>query len=245
MYAPSAYNSGSSGSHFFDQSIKPNEIMEHAKSSDDPNNDIGMAKQVLQDMGWSVFGNGDKPLLTNIINSSTPSSSIFETSFVLFDNDNEFHRSDAYDWSGNGGQAHYVMGFTVSSSNQNVVTNNNISISGVSNGLSNTSSALRQLSITPVNGSSGSTTISITAADSNGNSTTESFVLDVFVPNTPPTVSINTPSDNFSFFSSPQVFSASANDEEDGVITNIIWKCRVIDQAVWITAGIGTGLSLS
>ncbi len=244
MYAPSTYNSGSSGSHF-DQFIRPHELMEHAKSSDNPNHAIGFAKQVLQDIGWTVFNNGDSPLITSISNGSVLNSSVYETSFVIFDNDNAYHTKDAFDWTNNGGQAHYVMSFQASSSNQNVVANAGISISGVSNGSSISSEALRQLSITPVPDSSGATTINITAADSDGNTFTESFVLTVIDPNTPPTISITSPANGYKFFSLNQSFLASANDDEDGPLANITWEYREANQLNYISAGSGQAASTS
>ena len=242
MYAPSTYNSGSSGSHF-DQFIRPHELMEHAKSSDDPNHAIGFAKQVLQDIGWTVFNNGDRPLITSISNGSVLNSSTYETNFVIFDNDNAYHTEDAYDWSNNGGQPYYVMNFQVSSSNQNVVANTGISISGVSNGLSISGEALRQLSIAPVPDSSGATTIDVTAADSDGNIFTESFVLTVIDPNTPPTISITSPINGYKFFSLNQSFIALANDDEDGPLANITWQYREANQLNYTGAGSGQAAS--
>ncbi|MEE3240868.1 MAG: hypothetical protein VX231_07880, partial [Pseudomonadota bacterium] len=244
MYAPSTYNTGSSGSHF-DQFIRPHELMEHAKSSDDPNHAIGFAKQVLQDIGWSIFNNGDSPLITSINNGSILNSSTYETNFVIFDNDNAYHTEDAYDWSNNGGQPYYVMNFQASSSNQNVVANAGISISGVSNGSSVSGDALRQLSISPVPDSSGATTINITAADSDGNTFTESFVLTVIDPNTPPTISITSPANGYKFFSLNQSFLASANDDEDGPLANITWQYREGNQPNYISAGSGQTISTS
>ena len=244
MYAPSSFNSGSSGSHF-DQYVVPHELMEHAKSSDDPNHHIGMAKQVLQDIGWPVFINGDKPLLTAISSGSIASNDTYQTSFVIFDNDNAFHRDEAYDWSSNGGVAHYVMGFSASSSNQNVVASSGISISGVSGNLSNSGDALRQVSITPVAGSAGTTTITITATDSNGNADSQSFVLTVIQANTPPTIAINSPSNGVTFFTLIQSFTATASDLEDGELNNISWSYKENNQSNYISAGSGSAVSMS
>ena len=223
IYAPSTFNSGSSGSHF-DENVVPHELMEHAASPEDPNHHIGMAKQVLEDIGWSTFNNGDKPLITAISSGSILSNDIYQTSFVIFDNDNAYHRKEAYNWSSNAGVAHYVMGFSASSSNQNVVASSGISISGVSGNLSNSGDALRQVSIAPVAGSSGSTTITITATDVNGNTATESFLLTVEAPNTPPVININSPTDGYTFLTNSQSFSALASDAQDGVLTNISWS---------------------
>ena len=132
------------------------------------------------------------------------------------------------------------MNFQVSSSNQNVVANAGISISGVSNGSSISGEALRQLSITPAPNSTGATTINITAVDSDGNTFTESFVLTVIdPPNTPPTISIITPVNGHEFFSLNQNFLAFAYDSEDGALTNISWEYKASDQSNYNSAGFG------
>ena len=244
IYAPSPFNPGSSGSHF-DENIIPHELMEHVKSFDDPNHHIGMAKQVLQDIGWSVFNNGDKPLITAISSGSTLNNETYQTSFVIFDNDNAYHRKEAYNWSSNAGVAHYVMGFSVSSSNQNIVASSGISISGVSGNLSNSGDALRQVSIAPVAGSAGTTTITITATDSNGNADSQSFVLTVIQANTPPTIAINSPSNGVTFFTLIQSFTATASDLEDGELNNISWSYKENNQSNYISAGSGSAVSMS
>ncbi len=236
LYAPSAYNLGSSVSHF-DQFIRPHEIMEHAKSSDDPNHAIGFAKQVLQDIGWTPFSNGDKPLLTEIASASIQNNSTYQTNFVIFDNDNAFHREGAHDWSGNGGQPHYVMSFTLSSSNEDIIPVSGISISGVSNGMSNSGDALRQLTVTPNSSVSGTSTLTISATDSDGNFHTQSFDVNVIMPNQQPVILIGQPSNGETLYTTTQSFSATATDVEDGQLNNIDWSYRVSDQSGFINAG--------
>lgn len=238
LFAPSSYNSGSSGSHF-DEFLKPDEIMEHAESPEDPKNHIGLAKQVLQDMGWPVFSNGDKPLLSAISNANILNTTTYQTSFAVYDNDNAYHRNQAYDWSGSGGSPFLVMGMSATSSNQSVISNNNISISGVTNNISNSANTLRQLTLTPEAGSSGQTMITVNVWDVDGNTDEKSFLLTVEAPNTPPVISITNPVDGEAFLTNAQSFSAQASDVEDGVLTNITWSYLVAGGASYIRTADG------
>lgn len=244
MYAPSSYRTGSSGSHF-DAFLKPDEIMEHAQNTEDPKHHVGLAKQVLEDIGWDIYSSGDKPLISLIKNASILNDETYQPKFALFDNDNFYHRADAYDWTPFNDSPRLIMEVIATSSNQSVVPDGNITISGVTAGISTSGESLRQLSIIPVSNSSGVTTISITAADSDGNTFTESFVLTVIDPNTPPTIFISSPVEGYKFFTPSQIFQASANDEEDGSLTNINWEYKAFNDINFISLGSNQNATLS
>ena len=225
MYTSNEDNQSSAGSHFA-KFLYPNEIMEHTQDLEDPKNTIGLAKQVLQDIGWPVFFNGDEPLISEIKDAEIFTNSSYQTAFSIFDNDNALHYEKFYNWSSSGGSPHLVMGFSANSSDQLIVANSDILISGVTNGLSDSSDTLRQLIITPQANAIGITTITIEALDADGNSDLMSFDLIVNPSNTPPVVSIINPSNGHTFLTATQTFTANANDIEDGYLSTIDWGVR-------------------
>ena len=225
MHTSNEDNLSSAGSHFA-KYLYPNEIMEHTQDLDDPKNTIGLAKQVLQDIGWPVFFNGDKPLLSKINDAEIFANTSYHTDFSIFDNDNALHYEKFYNWSSTGRGPHLIMGVSANSSDQSIVADSDILISGVTNGLSDSPDTLRQLIITPQANATGMTTITIEVLDVDGNSDLMTFMLIVNASNTPPVVSITNPSNGHIFLTTTQPFSATANDIEDGNLSNIDWGVR-------------------
>ena len=187
MYAPNINSPGSSGSHF-DVILKPDEIMEHAQNYEDPKNHIGLAKQVLQDIGWSLHANGDKPVLSFLADEEIMINSEVNKVFAIYDNDNDLHLEESLGLSNSSVTPNLKISFNATSSNQAVVENSGLNISGVLNNESITSETLRELSIIPVSNAEGETLISVTVTDPDGNTDTQSFNLLVFNPNKPTTV---------------------------------------------------------
>ena len=225
MHTSNEDNPSSAGSHFA-KYLYPNEIMENTQDLDDPKNTIGIAKQVLQDIGWPVFFNSDRPLISEIKDAEIFTNTSYQTAFSIFDNDNVLHYEKFYNWSSSGGSPYLVMGFSANSSDQLIVADSDILISGVTNGLSDSPDTLRQLTISPQANAAGITTITIEALDADGNSDLMSFELIVNPANTPPVVSITNPSNGHIFLTATQSFSATANDVEDGNLSNIDWGMR-------------------
>ena len=225
MHTSNEDNQSSAGSHFA-KYLYPNEIMEHTQDLDDPKNTIGLAKQVLQDIGWPVFFNGDKPLISEIKDTEIFANNVYQTTFSIFDNDNVLHYEKFYNWSSLGGIPHLVMAVSANSSDQSIVTDSDILISGVTNGLSDSPDTLRQLTITPQANATGMTTITIEAIDADGNSDLMSFMLIVNAANTPPVVTITSPANGHVFLTASQQFSATANDIEDGSLNNFDWGIK-------------------
>ena len=216
-YAPSVVNSGSSVSHF-NNTVSPNELMEPFYTSDGAP-DISLAKQLLEDIGWQTFPNGDTPVVSPFKTSSALAGQTSQIQFVVKDNDNELNT---------GASANLELTIVATSSNQSILPNSALSISGTAaGGLSVSNARLRTLFLTPLAGTDGTVTITVNATDSNGNVGSEQFNLNV-TPNNPPSITITQPSDGNIFYVSQQIFTASANDIEDGLIAALDWSYRII-----------------
>jgi len=216
-YAPSVVNSGSSVSHF-NNTVSPNELMEPFYTSDGAP-DISLAKQLLEDIGWQTFSNGDTPVVSPFKTSSALAGQTSQIEFVVKDNDNELNT---------GASANLELTIVATSSNQSILPNSALSISGTAaGGLSVSNARLRTLFLTPLAGTDGTVTITVNATDSNGNVGSEQFNLNV-TPNNPPSITITQPSDGNIFYVSQQSFTASANDIEDGLIAALDWSYRII-----------------
>ena len=216
-YAPSVVNAGSSVSHF-NNTVSPNELMEPFYTSDGAP-DISLAKQLLEDIGWQTFPNGDTPVVSPFKTSSALASQTSQIEFVVKDNDNELNT---------GASTNLELTIVATSSNQSILPNNALSISGTTaGGLSVSNARLRTLFLTPLAGTGGNVTITVNATDSNGNVGSEQFDLNV-TPNNLPSITITQPSDGNIFYVSQQSFTASANDIEDGLIAALDWSYRII-----------------
>ena len=216
-YAPSVVNSGSSVSHF-NNTVSPNELMEPFYTSDGAP-DISLAKHLLEDIGWQTFPNGDTPVVSPFKTSSALAGQTSQIEFVVKDNDNELNT---------GASANLELTIVATSSNQSILPNSALSISGTAaGGLSVSNARLRTLFLTPLAGTDGTVTITVNATDSNGNVGSEQFNLNV-TPNNPPSITITQPSDGNIFYVSQQIFTASANDIEDGLIAALDWSYRII-----------------
>lgn len=215
IYAPNNYQSGSSGAHF-SSFLSPNELMEPAISSGVLYNSIGLAKGLLADIGWLTHGAGDKPVLSRIAPLDLLSGSVGKVSFSIFDNDNALNH---------GLSSTFEMGLIARSSNEALIPNSQLVISGTFDGQSRTDDILRVLSLTPLANGSGQSYITITATDSDGNTGVERFSVNV-TQNTLPTITITAPEEDFDYLSVDQPFSAKAQDKEDGVIRTINWSYR-------------------
>ena len=216
-YAPSVVNSGSSVSHF-NNTVSPNELMEPFYTSDGAP-DISLAKQLLEDIDWQPFPNGDTPAVSPFKTSSALAGQTSQIQFVVKDNDNELNT---------GASANLELTIVATSSNQSILPNSALSISGTAaGGLSVSNARLRTLFLTPLAGTDGTVTITVNATDSNGNVGSEQFNLNV-TPNNPPSITITQPSDGNIFYVSQQIFTASANDIEDGLIAALDWSYRII-----------------
>ncbi|MDA8963329.1 hypothetical protein N9F42_04240 [Pseudomonadales bacterium] len=198
MHAPSPINSGSSVSHF-SSSVSPSELMQ--PSLNQPANSIGLAKALLQDIGWTTSA-GDKPIIADIGNVEIINSSPTNISFALIDNDTDIA----------------AVNMSASSSDTSIIENSGISFIG--------NQRLRQVIVTPIPGASGTVNITLTATDGS-NSNSQIFQVNV-VSNLTPSISITSPATNDTILTNTQSFTASANDPEDGDISSsVIWSSSI------------------
>ena len=198
MHAPSPINSGSSVSHF-SNNVSPFELMQ--PSLNQPANSIGLAKALLQDIGWAT-SLGDKPIIANIGNVEIINSSPTNISFALLDNDTDIT----------------AVNISASSSNTNIIDNSGITFIG--------DQRLRQITVTPLSGVSGVVNITLTASDGS-NSNNQIFQVNV-VSNLTPSIAITNPATGDTILTDSQSFSASANDPEDGDISSsVIWSSSI------------------
>jgi len=198
MHAPSPINSGSSVSHF-SNNVSPFELMQ--PSLNQPANSIGLAKALLQDIGWAT-SLGDKPIIANIGNVEIINSSPTNISFALLDNDTDIT----------------AVNISASSSNTNIINNSGITFIG--------DQRLRQITVTPLSGVSGTVNITLTASDGS-NSNNQIFQVNV-VSNLTPSIAITNPATGDTILTDSQSFSASANDPEDGDISSsVIWSSSI------------------
>lgn len=213
MHAPSTLNDGSSVSHF-STSASPFELMEPSLTQ--AANSIGLAKALLQDIGWTT-SNADSPIISEVDTVEIINANPTTIDIALLDNDTTITAVTA----------------SANSSNTAIIENSGINITG--------NQRLRQVTITPISGASGSVNITITATDGS-NSNNQVFQVNV-VSNLTPSIAINSPEDGSTILTSSQSLSATANDDEDGDISaNIIWTSS-LDGAVGNGANITTTLS--
>jgi hypothetical protein len=166
-----------------------------------PANSIGLAKALLQDIGWTMSVS-DKPIITDIGNVEIINSSPTQIDFALLDNDTDIA----------------AVNMSANSSNTSIIENNGITFVG--------NQRLRQVIVTPVSGVSGTVNITLTASDGS-NSNNQIFQVNV-VSNLTPSITITNPATNNTILTDTQSFTASANDPEDGDISsNIIWSSSI------------------
>lgn len=206
MHAPSTLAPGSSVSHF-STTLSPNQLMEPTFTGAEAT--IGLARAVLVDIGWQTPASS-APIVAalddQILQSDTPAV----IDVAILDNDT----------------AIAALTVTATSSNPSVITNAGLVSSG--------SGRLRQLTITPVSASNGSSTITVTVSDGTHNAVAL-FNADVFT-DLPPTLNILSPTDGSTLLSAPQIFQASALDNEDGDISAAITWQSSIDGALGSSA---------
>ena len=78
MYAPNPVEGGSSVSHF-DTDLTPNDIMEPITTPDRKDN-IGLARFLLQDIGWQIFTN-NTPIISIVNNFTLKSDATKDITF--------------------------------------------------------------------------------------------------------------------------------------------------------------------
>lgn len=195
MFAPNTLQPGSSVSHF-DTDLAPNELMEPINTG--PKSTIGLAEQLLEDIGWSIFAD-HQPVLSGIADQQLSSFDTGTVSFAVFDNDTSVNQ----------------LSFSLSSSNSAVVSSSGLALSG--NG------RLRTLSIAPVPGSVGLTTLTVSASDGQ-NTVQQQFDVSVF-SDANPVISVQQPANGALLFAAPQQLQATAIDQEDGDLSaSIVWQ---------------------
>lgn len=198
MHAPSSLVLGSSVSHF-SSAASPFELMEPSQT--EPAENIGLARYLLQDIGWSI-DSSNNPIISDINDISTDSSSTSAVTFAVMDNDTNSS----------------TLSVSASSSNQSIISDVNLVTSG--------SGRIRQLDITPTSSTSGIVTITLIVSDGINNNSTD-FLVNV-TSNLAPTVSISSPIDGTVFYSSPQTFSATASDPEQGDLSSTVaWSSSI------------------
>lgn len=207
LYGPASLTLGSSVAHF-SSDLYPNELMEPSFTS---HQSLGLADELLQDIGWQLMSN-QAPVVSQPQDGEVTDSESYSTAFVVYDNDT--------DLSG--------LNITATSSNQSIVQDGAISISGTGHE--------RVIVVTPGLGASGSANITIAVNDGT-NTTNQNFNLNV-VLNNQPSLSITNPSDGLTLIDPNVNVMASASDPEDGVLSNIQWQSN-------IDGVLGAGESLS
>ena len=106
-----------------------------------------------------------------------------------------------------------LLQLSATSSNPSLVPTNNILFGGIG--------ANRTVTIGPFAGRSGAATIVVTVTDGDGGTASDSFVVTVpEIPNTPPTVSLISPTNGAVFFGPSIILSALAADS-DGVVRRV------------------------
>lgn len=249
------------GSHFHEDLV-PYEMMDPYSGSNDPKYHIGLAKQLLEDIGWPTFADGDKPLLTPFKDVSFYNNQTKQITFAIMDNDDDRNGISRFNESSDFSQL-----FMINSTNPNVIDHYGITVSGSTRATqaekiaidpefaeiavftTNTSSTVKYLTLSPKSGSSGSAEIRIIMFDGDGSyethAETKTFNATVIAPNTPPVVTITSPYNGYTFMTGSQSFSASAYDAQDGIISNITWLYKQVNQSSYSYAGSGATLSLS
>lgn len=202
MHAPSTLQDGASVSHF-SSSTSPFELMEPILTG--PVDSIGLAKALLEDIGWTVFPS-NAPVISEIADTTIQNAATSQIEFSFIDNDT----------------ASALISVSASSSNTSIIDDNNLILTG--NGRA------RQLSVTPILGVSGMVDITVSIDDGNSTDTTV-FQINV-VSDLPPMVSITNPLSGTTSLVSQQSFNANANDIEDGNISSSISWLSSIDGAI-------------
>ena len=163
---------------------------------------------MLQDIGWPILANAapvlGQPADLTIINAATTPVAI-----AFIDNDSIAS----------------AVTTTATSSNQSLVPDTNLVISGSGRG--------RSLSITPATGVTGTATITLNADDGTATSSVN-FDVTLDVDN-PPSVTITAPANASLLLTGPIDLVGSANDMEDGDLgANINWQSS-------LDGSVGTG----
>ena len=192
MFAPSPLQSGSSVSHF-DKALSPNELMEPVDTG--PKQGAGLAKELLQDIGWAIFNNFT-PVISDMsdLNSSGPNTT---QDFIVRDTDHALSS----------------LSISVSSSNTAVVDVAGLDVTGSGN--------VRSLNITPA--SAGISNITLTVSDGVASSSS-SFQLTV-INNAPQVLIDLPLDNADQSLDYSVLFQASANDIEDGDLSSsVTWQ---------------------
>lgn len=194
MYAPGTLNTGSSVSHF-NSNTTPNELMEHVLPAGQDS--IGLARSLLQDIGWPVFASND-PIISDVDSFTLKSDEVIDIIFAVMDNDTDVSS----------------LSVTATSSNTSIIPNANLVISG--------SGRSKTLNIQPLFGTDGDVTVTLNVNDGSGSANTN-FVVSV-TTDLDPVITITSP-DGAIFYDSPQTMDATATDTEDGDISaSITWN---------------------
>ncbi len=198
MHAPSILNSGSSVSHF-SSGVEPYELMEPMITG--AVNTIGLARYVLQDIGWPLFSFA-APVLAQPGDLTIVNAAPTPVTIAFIDNDSLAS----------------AVTTTATSSNQALLPDANLVFSGTGRG--------RALTITPSAGVSGLATVTVTADDG---TSSRSVNFDVTLElNNPPALSINAPADGSLFLAGPIDIAGSAIDVEDGDLSaSINWQSTI------------------
>ena len=195
MYAPGTLSLGSSVSHF-SNALAPNELMEpFITATTSP----GLALQLMQDIGWSIFADAS-PVIAVLGDQSAMDGETIPVSILTGDNDTPLSS----------------LSLSAVSSNTAIVASSGLVFGG--------SGAQRSLLVTPEVGSSGNVTIDVTVSDASS-SATESFMLTVTL-NNPPVVTVTSPVNNAMVLDTDLVsLQADATDVEDGdASTSLVWS---------------------
>jgi len=212
MYAPSPLEGGSSVSHF-SNALSPNELMEPFDTG--PKQGSGLAKELLEDIGWSILNNF-KPVISQIADM-TYNPSANQLNFIIRDTDSALSS----------------LSLSATSSDTLVISNAGLLINGTG--------SVRALTLSPQ--SSGQSTISITVSDG-VDSVVEKFQLTV-VNTLPVVVIESPVNEaNFAIGSS-LILQATANDVEDGDISSSISWSSSIDGSLGsgvVSANLSSGM---
>lgn len=249
------------GSHFHEDLV-PYELMDPYQTAGDPIYHIGLAKELLKDIGWPTFAEGDKPLLSPFKDVSFYNNQSKQITFAIMDNDDIRNNISRFNDS-----EKFTQVFLISSTDTDVIDQNGILISGATRAsqaekisidpnladwavfTTSTSNTLKYLTLTPKAGRWGTTEIRIILYDGDGtyvsHTSLKTFDATVVAPNTPPVVNITSPSNGYTFLTGEQNFSASAYDAQDGTLSNITWLYKQVSQSSYSYAGAGSTLSLS
>ena len=145
------------------------------------------------------YSTNTAPSISNVGNQSTNEDTSDSVSFTV---------SDAEDSNGS-------LSVSATSSNQSVIANGDLSISG--------SGGNRTLSMTPVGNASGATTITLTVTDSGGMTDTDTFTWTINPVNDPPVADAGGPYNGDE--GSPTNLDGSGSSDIDDAIALFEWDC--------------------